>query len=56
MATVLILGGGFAGVATAERLAAQLSDEHQITLVSRVRNFVFIYIVILRQRLNRIGD
>ena len=41
MATVLILGGGFAGVATAERLAAQLSDEHQITLVSRVRNFVF---------------
>ena len=41
MARVLILGGGFAGVVTAERLAAQLSDEHQITLVSRSRNFVF---------------
>jgi NADH dehydrogenase FAD-containing subunit len=41
MATVLILGGGFAGMVAAERLAAQLSDEHQITLVSRGRNFVF---------------
>ena len=41
MAKVLILGGGFAGVVAAERLAAQLSDEHQITLVSRSRNFVF---------------
>lgn len=41
MAKVLILGGGFGGVVAAERLAAQLSDEHQITLVSRSRNFVF---------------
>jgi sulfide:quinone oxidoreductase len=41
MARVLILGGGFAGVVAAERLAGQLSDEHQITLVSRRRQFVF---------------
>jgi sulfide:quinone oxidoreductase len=41
MAKVLILGGGFGGVVAAERLAAELSDEHQITLVSRSRHFVF---------------
>lgn len=41
MAKVLILGGGFAGVVAAERLAEQLGDEHQITLVSRSRQFVF---------------
>jgi len=41
MAKVLILGGGFGGVVAAERLARLLSDEHQITLVSRSRNFVF---------------
>jgi NADH dehydrogenase FAD-containing subunit len=41
MAKVLILGGGFGGVVAAERLAGQLSDEHQITLVSRSRNFIF---------------
>jgi sulfide:quinone oxidoreductase len=41
MAKVLILGGGFGGVVAAERLARLLSDEHQITLVSRNRNFVF---------------
>src|SRR5688572_837991 len=41
MAKVLVLGGGFGGVVAAERLAALLSDEHQITLVSRSRNFVF---------------
>lgn len=41
MAKVLILGGGFSGVVAAERLAEQLGDEHQITLVSRSRNFVF---------------
>ncbi len=41
MARVLILGGGFGGVVAAERLAERLSDEHQITLVSRSRNFVF---------------
>ena len=41
MAKVLILGGGFAGVVAAEHLAEQLGDEHQITLVSRSRQFVF---------------
>jgi sulfide:quinone oxidoreductase len=41
MAKVLILGGGFGGVVAAERLAEQLGDEHQITLVSRSRHFVF---------------
>jgi len=41
MATVLILGGGFGGVVAAERLAEQLGEKHQITLVSRSRNFVF---------------
>lgn len=41
MAKVLILGGGFGGVVAAERLAQQLGNEHQITLVSRSRNFVF---------------
>jgi sulfide:quinone oxidoreductase len=41
MARVLILGGGFGGVVAAERLAHLLGDEHQITLVSRSRNFVF---------------
>jgi len=41
MARVLILGGGFGGVVAAERLAEQLGDEHQITLVSRSRQFVF---------------
>ena len=41
MARVVILGGGFGGVVAAERLAEQLSEEHQITLVSRSRNFVF---------------
>ena len=41
MAKILILGGGFGGVVAAERLAEQLSDEDQITLVSRTRQFVF---------------
>lgn len=41
MARVLILGGGFGGVVAAERLAEQLGEEHQITLVSRSRQFVF---------------
>jgi sulfide:quinone oxidoreductase len=41
MAKVLILGGGFGGVVAAERLAQQLGDDHQITLVSRSRQFVF---------------
>jgi len=41
MAKILILGGGFGGVVAAEKLAEQLGDEHQITLVSRSRRFVF---------------
>ena len=41
MSKILILGGGFGGVVAAERLAEQLGDEHQITMVSRSRNFVF---------------
>ncbi|HEX4900666.1 MAG TPA: FAD-dependent oxidoreductase, partial [Pyrinomonadaceae bacterium] len=41
MAKILILGGGFGGVVAAERLAEQLGDDHQLTLVSRSRNFVF---------------
>lgn len=41
MAKVLILGGGFGGVVAAERLAKQLGEDHQITLVSRTRHFVF---------------
>lgn len=41
MAKVLILGGGFGGVVAADRLAQQLGDEHQITLVSRSRQFIF---------------
>ena len=41
MAKILVLGGGFGGVVAAERLAQQLGDEHQITLVSRNRQFVF---------------
>jgi sulfide:quinone oxidoreductase len=41
MAKVLVLGGGFAGVVAVERLAEQLGDDHQITLVSRSRQFVF---------------
>lgn len=41
MAKILILGGGFGGVVAAERLAARLNGEHQITLVSRSRHFVF---------------
>jgi len=41
MANILILGGGFAGVVAAERLAKTLGAEHQITLVSRTSRFVF---------------
>ena len=41
MAKILILGGGFGGVVAAERLAEQLGDDHQLTLVSRTRHFVF---------------
>jgi sulfide:quinone oxidoreductase len=41
MAKILILGGGFGGLVVAERLAEQLGDDHQLTLVSRSRRFVF---------------
>lgn len=41
MAKILILGGGFGGVVAAEDLARKLDAEHQITLVSRSRQFVF---------------
>ena len=41
MAKILVLGGGFGGVVAAERLARLVGDDHQITLVSRNRNFVF---------------
>src|SRR6185436_15509355 len=41
MAKVLVLGGGFGGVVAGERLAEHLGDEHQITLVSRSRQFIF---------------
>src|SRR5262245_26699934 len=41
MAKILILGGGFGGVVAAESLAHQLANEHDITLVSRSRRFVF---------------
>lgn len=41
MAKILILGGGFGGVVAAEHLAKNLGAEHQITLVSRSRQFVF---------------
>jgi sulfide:quinone oxidoreductase len=41
MANIIILGGGFGGVVAAERLAKTLGPEHQITLVSRSRQFIF---------------
>jgi sulfide:quinone oxidoreductase len=41
MANILILGGGIGGVAAAESLARQIGEEHQITLVSNSRKFVF---------------
>ena len=41
MANILILGGGFAGVVAAESLAKRLGSEHQITLISRHRDFIF---------------
>ena len=41
MANILIVGGGFGGVMAAESLVKQVSEEHQITLVSRSRKFLF---------------
>ena len=40
MANILVLGGGFGGLITAERLAS-LGLEHQVTLVSPNENFIF---------------
>jgi sulfide:quinone oxidoreductase len=41
MADILILGGGFGGLITAERLSKLLEPEHQITLVSPNPKFTF---------------
>ena len=41
MANVVILGAGFAGLVAAESLSKQVASQHQITLVSRNREFVF---------------
>ena len=41
MAKVLIVGGGFGGVVAAESLAKKLGHDHEITLVSRSRKFLF---------------
>lgn len=41
MANILILGGGFGGLIAAEKLSAEFGAEHQITLVSPSRKFVF---------------
>ena len=41
MAKVLIVGGGFSGLVAAESLAKKLGSEHEITLVSRSRKFLF---------------
>ncbi len=41
MAKVLIVGGGFGGVVAAESLAKKLGRDHEITLMSRSRKFLF---------------
>jgi sulfide:quinone oxidoreductase len=41
MARILIVGGGFAGLVTAEKLVSALGDEHEISLVSPERSFTF---------------
>lgn len=41
MANVLILGGGFGGLLTAEKLSKTVGKEHQVTLVSPNVRFVF---------------
>ena len=41
MSKILILGGGFGGVIAAETLAKKLGDQHELTLVSRNRKFIF---------------
>jgi len=41
MARVVVLGGGFGGVVASESLARKLGPKHQVTLVSRHRDFTF---------------
>ena len=41
MAKILIIGGGFGGLVTAERLAASVGSAHQITLVAPNKKFTF---------------
>ncbi len=41
MANILILGGGFGGVIAAESLSREIGASHQITLISRSREFIF---------------
>ena len=41
MGKVLIVGGGFGGVVAAESLSKKIGSDHEITLVSRNRNFLF---------------
>ena len=41
MGNILIIGGGFGGLVTAERLAASGGSSHQITLVAPNRKFTF---------------
>lgn len=41
MANILIIGGGFGGLITAERLAASIDDSHQITLLAPNQKFTF---------------
>ena len=54
IAKFLILGGGFGGVVAAERLGQALGDEHQITLVSRSRQFIF-YPALVRLAFGKCG-
>lgn len=41
MANILILGGGFGGLIAAEKLVSEFGSEHQITLFSPSRKFIF---------------
>lgn len=41
MARVLVLGGGFGGVAAAVALRQRMGDRHQVTLVDRREHFLF---------------
>jgi NADPH-dependent 2,4-dienoyl-CoA reductase/sulfur reductase-like enzyme len=41
MANILIIGGGFGGLVTAEKLAASIDPSHQITLLAPNQKFTF---------------